>query len=75
MSAPFEDEVSRYLRDCAGHPELDRRYHPTADGAVKVVWHHSADEAAEIRSAFAALTTGTVTPPRPTPAAEKQLEA
>lgn len=75
MSAPFEAEVRGYLRDCSGCPELDRRYHPTADGAVKVIWHPGADEAAQIRAAFAALTTGPGAPARPDPATERQLEA
>jgi hypothetical protein len=79
MSAepPFAAEVRAYLADCAAHPGLDPRYHPTADGAVKVTWHRGQDEADQIRHTFAALTTSPATgvapalqppgPPRPGP--------
>jgi hypothetical protein len=54
---PYGAEVRAYLDDCAAHPGLDRRYHPTADGAVKVIWHSgSPDEAEQIRSAFRTIT-------------------
>jgi hypothetical protein len=51
---PFAAEVRAYLADCAETPGLDRRYHPTADGAVKTITHHGRAEAEAIRAAFAA---------------------
>jgi hypothetical protein len=61
-------EVAAYLDDCAAAgARLDRRYHPTEDGAVKLIhhrYHHDreADQAAEeqIRAAYRA----TVAAPR-----------
>jgi hypothetical protein len=61
---PYAAEVAAYLADCAAsRVPLDRRYHPTEDGAVKAIPHrrHSdreADQRAEeqIRAAFRALT-------------------
>jgi MFS family permease len=52
---PFSDEVAEYLAYCAEHARLlSPVYHPTADGAVKVIWHRGADQAAQIRAAFRA---------------------
>lgn len=31
-------QVKAYLRDCRRSPHLDPKYHPTASGAVKVVY-------------------------------------
>jgi hypothetical protein len=53
---PYGAEVRAYLADCAAHQGLDRRYHPTADGAVKMIWHRGPDEADQIRSTFNMLT-------------------
>ena len=65
---PFTAEVAGYLACCALFPVVDSRYHPTADGAVKTIWHRryhdkEADQLAEnhIRAAFAALTNTPVT--------------
>jgi hypothetical protein len=49
-------EVRDYLTECAAHPGLDHQYHPTADGAVKVIWHRGPDEADQIRDTFSAIT-------------------
>ena len=62
---PYTAEVAAYLAGCAGCAvPLDRRYHPTEDGAVKFIPHRrhadqEADQRAEqqIRAAFRALTT------------------
>jgi hypothetical protein len=55
MTAPFADQVAEYLAYCAEHARLlSPDYHPTADGAVKVIWHRGADQAAQIRAAFRA---------------------
>jgi len=52
---PFAAVVRAYLADCAG-AELDRRYHPTAEGAVKMIAHHGRSEADMIRAAFTQAT-------------------
>ena len=59
---PFAAQVAAYLDDCAAAgARLDRRYHPTEDGAVKLIPHRhhhdrEADQAAEeqIRAAYRA---------------------
>jgi hypothetical protein len=60
MTAPArawpDAEVRAYLAECAAYPGLDRGYHPTADGAVKVIWHRGPDEADQIRNTFGAIT-------------------
>jgi hypothetical protein len=56
---PFAGDVRAYLADCAGAAGLDRRYHPTADGAVKMIAHHGRAEAEMIRAAFACATEAT----------------
>lgn len=61
-SLPFAAEVAAYLDDCAAcRPPLDSRYHPTEDGAVKMIPHrrHADREAGktaedQIRAAFRA---------------------
>jgi hypothetical protein len=56
--APFSAEVARYLADCAEHARLlSRTYHPTADGALKVIWHRGEDQADQVRAAFHAAAT------------------
>jgi hypothetical protein len=55
----FTGAVRQYLAECVLFG-LDNIYHPTADGAVKVIFHRSADEADEVRAAYAALTGQTV---------------
>jgi hypothetical protein len=55
---PFGAQVRAYLADCAARPGLDRQYHPTAGGAVKLIWHHGPDEADQIRNTFHAITAG-----------------
>jgi hypothetical protein len=55
--SPFTGAVRAYLADCASSPvPLDRRYHPTADGALKSIVHRGRTEADAIRAAFASLT-------------------
>jgi len=59
---PFAAEVAAYLADCANSAvRLDRRYHPTEDGAVKLIPHRhhhdrETDQRAEdqIRAAYRA---------------------
>jgi hypothetical protein len=51
----FVMEVRGYLAECAD-TNLDRRYHPTADGAIKMIIHHGRAEADMIRAAFAYAT-------------------
>lgn len=53
----FADEIREYISDCARYPQLDRRYHPTADGAVHMIWHRGKDEADAIKVEFDALTS------------------
>lgn len=56
---PYEREVRDYLADCAAVHGLDSKYHPTEDGAVKLIWHHgNADAAGQIKATFATLTQG-----------------
>jgi hypothetical protein len=56
---PFSTEVGQYLADCAAHARLlDSAYHPTEDGAVKLIWHRSPDQADQIRAAFRAAAVG-----------------
>jgi len=53
---PHEAEVRAYLADCHRHrAQLDPAYHPTADGAVKMIPHGCTEDAGQIRQAFAAL--------------------
>jgi hypothetical protein len=55
VSLPYDAEVRAYLADCAGlNP--DQRWHPTADGAVKLTWHRGPDAAGQIRETFRAIT-------------------
>src|ERR1039458_8098055 len=55
--SPFTALVRAYLADCSAAPvPLDRRYHPTADGALKSIVHRGRAEADAIRAAFADLT-------------------
>ena len=60
--AAYEREVSAYLDYCRAYWKQSRgwlspEYYPTADGAVKLIWHNGDPrEAAKIREAFRALT-------------------
>jgi len=63
----YARQVGEYLDYCARSRAeleavgraLDRRYHPTADGAVKMIAHAgNLAEAEKIRQAFAELTGG-----------------
>lgn len=55
MTAPFAEQVAAYLDDCARHARLlSPAAHPTADGAVKLIWHRGPDQAEQIRAAFRA---------------------
>lgn len=48
----FAKDVRRYLDDCAASPGLSPKYHPTAEGALKVIFHRGKDEETQIREAF-----------------------
>ena len=56
---PYAAEIRAYIADCLRHrAQLDPAYHPTADGAVKLIPHGSDPEEAErIRQAFTAVTS------------------
>jgi hypothetical protein len=49
-----DERVAEYLADCAAAPWLERKYHPTAAGAVKLIYHRGPGEAAAIKAAFEA---------------------
>ena len=51
-SGPFVAEVLAYLADCRAFPWLDRTHHPTEKGAVKLIFHRTADEEDQIKAAF-----------------------
>jgi hypothetical protein len=66
----YDEQVRGYLAYCkraaremeAAGSALDAQYHPTADGACKLIPHNSVKaEAAKIRQAFREITGG-VTP-------------
>jgi hypothetical protein len=50
---PFTGEVRGYLADCAAAPGLSPKYHPTAEGVLKVIWHRGKAEESQIRAVFA----------------------
>jgi hypothetical protein len=51
--APFSAEVARYLADCAEHARvLSPAYHPTEEGARKLIWHRGPAQAAQISAAY-----------------------
>jgi hypothetical protein len=50
----MDERVAEYLTDCAAVPWLERKYHPTAAGALKLIYHRGPDEAAAIKAAFEA---------------------
>lgn len=61
----YDQQVRSYLRYCersrremeAAGSHLDPKYHPTADGACKLIPHSSVPaEAAKIRQAFREIT-------------------
>ena len=56
---PFEAEVRGYVADCLRlRAQLDPAYHPTANGAVKLIPHSGdAEEAERIRQTFATVTS------------------
>jgi hypothetical protein len=56
VTAPFAAEVGRYLADCTAYARvLSPAYHPTEDGALKLIHHRGQDQAAQIRAAFRAV--------------------
>jgi hypothetical protein len=65
--APFAAEVAQYLADCARHADMLRSSdHPTEDGAVKLIYHRTTEQAELIRAAFrAAVARRPARPPRP----------
>ena len=77
----YEPAVRGYLADCklaaaelaAAGSSLDRKHHPTADGAAKMIPHGgSPAEAAKIRQAFRAVLR--LEFPVAQPEAEAELE-
>lgn len=49
-------EVSRYIIDCKRHRRiLDPQYHPTADGAVKLIYHRGTGDRKYIKDEFARI--------------------
>ena len=56
---PYAAEVRAYIADCQRHrAQLDPAYHPTADGAVKMIPHGgNPEEAEQIRQTFTAATS------------------
>lgn len=54
---PYAAEVRAYIADCLRHrDQLKPKYHPTADGAVKMIPHGgSAEKARQIRQAFTTI--------------------
>lgn len=74
MTNDYDGPVREYLRYCKRAAaelqlkgsSLDERYHPTADGAVKMIPHNGdKTEARKIREAFReATTTGQATTTR-----------
>jgi len=68
---PYAAEVRAYIADCLRHrAQLDPAYHPTADGAVKLIPHGgNAEEAERIRATFTAVTSLTAAAYGPAPAA------
>jgi hypothetical protein len=56
-SAYLAAQISAYLSDCyAARGVLNSDYHPTADGAVKLIPHANKEQAEQIREAFHAET-------------------
>ena len=55
---PFGVEVAGYLADCAAWAHVLRAAdHPTAESAVKLIWHSGKDQADQVRAAFRAATS------------------
>jgi len=54
---PYAAEIRGYITGCLAHRgQLDPAYHPTADGAVKMIPHRAdPGEAAKIRATFTAI--------------------
>jgi hypothetical protein len=80
----YESAVRDYFAYCelaaaeleAAGSCLDRKWHPTADGAVKMIPHHrDPTEAAKIRQAFTAVLTSRLTSPAAQPETELEAEA
>jgi hypothetical protein len=72
---PFSAEVARYLADCAEHASMLRPSdHPTEDGAVKLIWHRTTDQAEQIRAAFRAAVArlAPAGPPQPRRAPDQE---
>lgn len=44
--------VRAYREECGRWPQLDKRYHPTADGAVKMIMTFTAEQAEVVRAEF-----------------------
>ena len=49
---PFGAEVRAYLADCRAYPWIDRAYHPTEAGAVKLIGYRSPEEEDQIKATF-----------------------
>jgi hypothetical protein len=61
----YEREIRDYIGYCRAawkqlRGQLNTTYHPTAEGACKLIWHGGdLAEAAKIKAAFAKVTSGT----------------
>jgi hypothetical protein len=59
---PFGAEVRAYLAECRAYPWLDRTYHPTEDGAVKLITHRTKDQEEQIKATFRSVAPAIATP-------------
>ena len=64
---PYQAPVEDYITAClAMRGQLDPTYHPTADGAVKMIPHRGNPAAADdIRATFTALTSPVIVHDQP----------
>jgi hypothetical protein len=65
----FTAEARAYLADCAAYPWLDRTYHPTEAGAVKLIGHRTSEEEDQIKAAFRSVAPAIAAPGPPDRAA------
>ena len=74
MTDQYEASVRGYIADCQRHRGLlNPAYHPTADGAVKMIPHQGNAEAAEAIRHTSATVTGLPVPT--TQMGQPQMEA
>ena len=48
-------EVADYLLDCEAHPEVSRKYHPTGNGAVGMIFCRTKEDQEIVREALYAV--------------------